>query len=141
MTCAKCGHPLSREEIDSNLCWECGAIINIELVPDNKAEAKKTIASIEKAQKEQDKKQNQGEDEEAGTEYSVISAIHTFFSIVSILSVIGGIIAGFVTENFLVALLAVLLVSISYCIVRLLISIAYLLCDIKDNTSLKKKGK
>lgn len=147
MKCAKCGHTLSQDEVNANMCWECGAIINSELVSDDKEEAKELIASMEQAQKEQDKRQRieekQQQEQEAGAEYSVISAIHTFFSIISILAVIGGIFAGTACESFLVALLVILSVSITYCVVRLLIAIAYLLCDIRDNTSPnpKKKGK
>ena len=75
------------------------------------------------------------------TEYGVISTIHTYFSIISILAVIGGIVFGIAAESFLVALMFALSISIFYCIFRVLIAIAYLLCDIKDNTSPKKKNK
>lgn len=75
------------------MCWECGAIINLELVSDDKVEAEELIANMEQAQKEQDKRQRieEKQEQEAGAEYGVISAIHTFFSIISILAVIGGI--------------------------------------------------
>ena len=145
MKCAKCGHTLSPNEVNVNMCWECGAIINPELVSDDKVEAKELIANMEQAQKEQDKRQRieEKQEQEAGAEYGVISAIHTFFSIISILAVLGGICAGITSKSFLVALLVILSVSITYCIVRLLIAIAYLLCEIRDNTSSnpKKKGK
>ena len=143
MKCAKCGHTLSPNEVNVNMCWECGAIINPELVSDDKVEAKELIANMEQAQKEQDKRQRieEKQEQEAGAEYGVISAIHTFFSIISILAVLGGICAGITSKSFLVALLVILSASITYCIVRLLIAIAYLLCDIKDNTSSNPKRK
>lgn len=143
MKCAKCGHTLSQDEVNANMCWECGAIINLELVSDDKVEAEELIANMEQAQKEQDKRQRieEKQKQEAGAEYGVISAIHTFFSIISILAVIGGIFAGITCESIWVALLVILSVSITYCVVRLLIAIAYLLCDIKDNTSSNPKKK
>ena len=57
MKCAKCGHTLSQDEVNANMCWECGAIINLELVSDDKVEAEELIANMEQAQKEQDKRQ------------------------------------------------------------------------------------
>lgn len=136
MKCKKCGHPLSQDEVNVNMCWECGAIIDPELVSDDKEEAEKIIADVERAQKEQDKKQQIEEQQEAKAveEHGIISTIHSFFSILSILSMIGGIIAGATLDSFWVSLFVILWVSITYCIVRLLIAIAYLLCDIKDNT-------
>lgn len=143
MKCVKCKHPLSKEEINANMCWECGAIIDVELVSDDMEEAQKIVESVAQEQKKQDKKERIEKKQEADSaaEYGVISTIHTYFSIISILAVIGGIVFGIAAESFLVALMFVLSISIFYCIFRVLISIAYLLCDIKDNTSPKKKNK
>ena len=143
MKCVKCKHPLSKEEINANMCWECGAIIDVELVSDDMEEAQKIVESVAQEQKKQDKKDRIENKQEAdsSTEYGVISTIHTYFSIISILAVIGGIVFGIAAESFLVALMFALSISIFYCIFRVLIAIAYLLCDIKDNTSPKKKNK
>lgn len=143
MKCVKCKHPLSKEEINANMCWECGAIIDVELVSDDMEEAQKIVESVAQEQKKQDKKDRIEKKQEAdsSTEYGVISTIHTYFSIISILAVIGGIVFGIAAESFLVALMFALSISIFYCIFRVLIAIAYLLCDIKDNTSPKKKNK
>ena len=143
MKCVKCKHPLSKEEVNANLCWECGTIIDVELVSDDIDEAQKIVDSVAQEQKKQNKQARieQSQMADAGNEYSVISTIHTFFSIISILAVVGGIVLGVAAENFLVALMFVLSISIFYCIFRVLIAIAYLLCDIRDNTSQKKKGK
>lgn len=143
MKCAKCKHPLSEEEINANMCWECGAIIDVELVPDDVEEAQKIVESVAQKQKKQDKKDRieKQRDADSATEYGVISRIHTFFSIISILAVIGSVVLGIATESFFVVLMFILSVSIFYCFFRVLIAIAYLLCDIKDNTSPKKKNK
>lgn len=139
MKCKKCGHPLSQDEVNVNMCWECGAIIDPEFVSDDKLGAEKMIANVERAQKEQDQKQKieeqQEQEAEAGAEHGVISVIHTFFAILSIISIIGSIIAGAALESFWVSLFVILWVCITYCVVRLLVAIAYLLCDIKDNTA------
>jgi len=143
MKCKKCKHPLSKEEINANLCWECGTIIDIELVSDDMEEAQKIVESVAQEQKKQNKQDRIERNYEAdsGSEYGVISTIHTYFSIISILAVVGGIVFGIAAESFLVALMFVLSISIVYCFFRLLIAIAYLLCDIKENTSPKKKSK
>lgn len=143
MKCIKCKHPLSKEEINANLCWECGTIIDIELVSDDMEEAQKIVESVAQEQKKQNKQDRIERNYEAdsGSEYGVISTIHTYFSIISILAVVGGIVFGIAAESFLVALMFVLSISIVYCFFRLLIAIAYLLCDIKENTSSKKKNK
>ena len=143
MKCIKCKLPLSKEEINANLCWECGTIIDIELVSDDMEEAQKIVESVAQEQKKQNKQDRIERNYEAdsGSEYGVISTIHTYFSIISILAVVGGIVFGIAAESFLVALMFVLSISIVYCFFRLLIAIAYLLCDIKENTSSKKKNK
>ena len=56
MKCVKCKHPLSKEEINANMCWECGAIIDVELVSDDMEEAQKIVESVAQEQKKQDKK-------------------------------------------------------------------------------------
>lgn len=143
MKCVKCKHPLSKEEINANMCWECGAIIDVELVSEDMEEAQMIVESVAQEQKKQDKKDRIEKKQEAdsSSEYSVISSIHTYFSIISILAVIGGIVFGIAAGSFLVALMLILSISIFYCIFRVLVAIAYLLCDIKDNTSPKKKAK
>ena len=143
MKCVKCEHPLSKEEINANMCWECGAIIDIELVSDDMEEAKKIVESVAQEQKKQNKQAiiEQNQETNSGSEYGVISTIHTYFSIISILAVVGGIVLGIAAESFLVALVFLLSISIVYCFFRILIALAYLLCDIKDNTSPKKKSK
>lgn len=144
MKCVKCKHLLTKEEIDANLCWECGAIINSELISDDKEEAREFISNVEKAQKTQNKKEQKERAEEKNYEHSehgVISAIQTYFTVLTIIAFIGGVIAGILAGSFLVAFLFFISISVSYCLVRLLISIAYLLSDIKDNTVLLRKGK
>lgn len=143
MKCVKCKHLLSKEEINANLCWECGTIIDIELVSDDMEEAQKIVENVAQEQKKQNKKDRIEKEQEAdsGSEYSVISTIHTYFSIISILAVVGGVVFGIAAESFLVALMFALSISIVYCFFRVLIAIAYLLCDIKENTSPKKKNK
>lgn len=143
MKCVKCKHPLSKEEIDANLCWECGTIIDANLVSDDKEEAQKIIESVEQEQKNQNKKvkMEQRQEAETGSEYGVISTIHTFFSIISILAVVGGIVLGIASDSFLVFLVFAISIGIFYCFFRLLVAIAYLLCDIKENTSPKRKNR
>ena len=143
MKCKKCKHPLSKEEINANLCWECGTIIDIELVSDDMEEAQKIVESVAQEQKKQNKQARieRNQEVDSGSEYSVISTIHTYFSFISILAVVGGIVLGIAAESFLIALMFVLSISIVYCFFRVLIAIAYLLCDIKENTSPKKKSK
>ena len=38
MKCIECGHQLSQEEIDVNMCWTCGHIINEDLVDEENKE-------------------------------------------------------------------------------------------------------
>lgn len=137
MKCEKCKHLLSEEEIAANMCWKCGAILEASLISEDAEEAKRIIESIEQEQKRQDEEARSEQNQEAtsSSEYGVISAIHTFFSCISVLAVIGGIICGFLLESVLIAIVSVLSISIFYCFFRVLIAIAYLLCDIKEKST------
>lgn len=141
MKCVNCGHPLSPDEVNANLCWKCGTIINPALLSEDKAEASKIMADIELAQEEQEKKEKLEEEESIIPERKVISFLHSFFTVISLLALLGGIIWGVELKNFFIAAVMCTSVCLTYCVLRLLIAIAYLLCDIRENSALPKVGK
>ena len=123
MNCEKCKHLLSEEEIAANMCWKCGNILEASLISEDAEEAQRIIEGIEQEQKRQDEEARREQNQEANSssEYGVISAIHIFFSSISVLAAIGGIICGILLESVLIALASVLSISIFYCLLRLLI--------------------
>ena len=137
MNCEKCKHLLSEEEIAANMCWKCGNILEASLISEDAEEAQRIIEGIEQEQKRQDEEARREQNHEANSssEYGVISAIHIFFSSISVLAAIGGIICGILLESVLIALVSVLSISIFYCFFRVLIAITYLLCDIKEKST------
>ena len=139
MRCKKCGHELSNEEIAVDLCWECGAILD-ETVDENGSDSLNTKSNVNLSMEAPKTEQNQeeGTEDESVAEYRTISAIHSFFAVLSILAVIAAIISSAAFENFWIAVIILPSTAIFYCFFRLLIAIAYLLCDIKENTAPQK---
>ncbi len=68
-------------------------------------------------------------------ERNIISRIQVYVTVLTMLIIVGGFIIGCNNEDFAVVLIGFLCASIFYCIFKVLLLIADLLCDIRDNTS------
>ena len=123
MKCKRCGKALTEEEIQTNLCYECGEIINQELFDEDTVEMPRTAPippkdispKVETPQKNLDYE---------NSSFDVAGTINVYITILSVL----------------VFLYVAIGTSIVYCFFRMLTVIAHLLADIKENTTPNRKG-
>lgn len=131
MKCKGCGKSLTEEEIQTNLCYECGEIINQELF--NKDAENVSQESSRPLQNNNTYKTETTDYEHSS--YDVAGTINTYITIISVLALIGGLVLASKLESFSAFLYVAIATSILYCFFRMLTLIAYLLADIKENTT------
>ena len=139
MKCKRCGKALTEEETQTNLCYECGEIINQELFDEDTVEMPRTAPippkdispKVETPQKNLDYE---------NSSFDVAGTINVYITILSVLALIGGIVLAVQLESFLVFLYVAIGTSVVYCFFRMLTVIAHLLADIKENTTPNRKG-
>lgn len=120
MKCRKCGHELAGKE---KYCMFCGQEVDAQEMSEKNVCETSSVETM---------------DDESGTEYKAISNIHGFFVFLTILAFIGSFVIGSLLEDVWITIGIILSIIIFYCFFRLLIAIAYLLCDIKENTTPRK---
>ncbi|MGM9650445.1 MAG: hypothetical protein ACI3VX_00745 [Faecousia sp.] len=139
MNCKRCGKALTEEEIQTNLCYECGEIINQELFDEDSVDMPRTAPippkdispKVETPQKNLDYK---------NSSFDVAGTINVYITILSVLALIVGVALAVQLESFLVFLYVAIGTSVVYCFFRMLTVIAHLLADIKENTTPNRKG-
>ena len=127
MNCKQCGHSLSQEEMKKRVCKECGAGIETSL-----------LSGIKEAQAESKMKSKT----EGGnlSEREIAALIESVFSVLTICAAIIGLLIGMHAENFWVFFGIAFPAGLVYCNLRLMVSVIYLLSDIKQDISAKTES-
>ena len=139
MKCKGCGKLLSEEEIQTNLCYECGEIINQELFDKDTVEMPRTSSLPQKDISRKEETPEKNLDYEHAS-FDVAGTINVYITILSVLALIGGIVLAVQLESFLVFLYVAIGTSVVYSFFRMLTVIAHLLADIKENTTPNRKS-
>lgn len=127
MNCKQCGHSLSQEEMKKRVCKECGAGIETSL-----------LSGIKEAQAESKMEPKT----EGGNlpEREIAALIESVFSVLTICAAIIGLLIGMHAENFWVFFGIAFPAGLVYCNLRLIVSVIYLLSDIKQDISAKTES-
>ncbi len=138
MNCKQCGHLLSQEEMKKKACKECGAGVETSLLSGIEEEMGRVISGIKKAQAESKMKSKT----EGGnlSEREIAALIESVFSVLTICAAIIGLLIGMHAENFWVFFGIAFPAGLVYCNLRLMVSVIYLLSDIKQDISAKTES-
>ena len=123
MKCPNCNHYLSQDEINTEQCLICGTRVEEVTLENEEVKPQEAMEQFSGTEKER----------------NIIYRVEVYVTVLSILIIVGGFIIGLSNENFAIVLIGFLSASVFYCLFKVLLLIANLLCDIRDNTSDKTK--